>query len=442
MNLRNRLNEVFCILIFLSILPIQTKSKNTDFGFESQNLKFTLFVPAEGNCWTINNLADNDKQIRKGGIRNWVNAESTFRTYFKTNKTGELWVGILAKTVDGFSEIEIKVGEKSKRVSLENSEMDTIQVGLFQLEKPGYCFVEMKGVKKEGEFFPEVAGILLGGEATSGKVWFAKDDFYWGRRGPSVHLNFQVPEQAGNVLYFYNEITIPENNDVLGSYFMANGFGQGYFGMQVNSEIERRILFSVWSPFKTDNPQDIPDEQKIKLLKKGENVHAGEFGNEGSGGQSYFKFMWKTGVTYKFLLKGEPTGKGETDFTAWFFAPEKNSWKLIASFRRPKTDTYLTHLYSFLENFYTSTGHVSRKGYFGNQWIYTTENEWLEISKIKFTADATARKESRMDYAGGSIGDKFFLENCGFFSETTLIDSYFERNKTGKKPEINFNDLP
>ena len=31
---------------------------------------------------------------------------------------------------------------------------------------------------------------------------------------------------------------------------MANGFGEGYFGIQVNGPNERRVLFSVWSPFK------------------------------------------------------------------------------------------------------------------------------------------------------------------------------------------------
>lgn len=223
---------------------------------------------------------------------------------------------------------------------------------------------------------------------------------------------------------------------------MANGFGQGYFGMQVNSPTERRILFSVWSPYKTDNPDEIPEDQKIKLLKKGENVNTGEFGNEGSGGQSFYKFMWKTGTSYKFLLKGFPTGKGETDFTAWFFAPEVNTWKLIASWRRPKTDTYLTHLYSFLENFYTETGNVERRGLYSNQWVFNTKGEWIEITKIKFTADATARKESRMDYAGGLENQDFFLKNCGFFSETTPIDSYFERESTEKKPIINFEELP
>ena len=53
---------------------------------------------------------------------------------------------------------------------------------------------------------------------------------------------------------------VPEGNDVLGSYFMANGFAQGYFGIQVNSPTERRILFSVWSPFHTDDPSEIPDQ--------------------------------------------------------------------------------------------------------------------------------------------------------------------------------------
>ena len=52
-------------------------------------------------------------------------------------------------------------------------------------------------------------------------------------------------------------MTIPKNNDVVGSYFMANGFAEGYFGIQVNSETERRILFSVWSPYKTDDPNSI-----------------------------------------------------------------------------------------------------------------------------------------------------------------------------------------
>jgi hypothetical protein len=35
-----------------------------------------------------------------------------------------------------------------------------------------------------------------------------------------------------NTEYFYNEMTIPTGQDPIGSYFMANGFSGGYFGIR------------------------------------------------------------------------------------------------------------------------------------------------------------------------------------------------------------------
>ena len=435
------LRSYFILMTVLILVTSGVSCQSTDLD-EGETPQFATAIPCEGNSWVVNNLEKNETMIKEGGIRNWNSKETVFRTYFKVEKTGSLELGILAKSFSGNAKLKVTFGNISKEISVFATTLDTVPIGRFKIVNTGYQYVEIQGLEKSGELFPDIESILIGGDATAGNVYFARDDFYWGRRGPSVHLNFQVPQNAGNVLYFYNEITVPENNDVLGSYFMANGFGQGYFGIQVNSPTERRILFSVWSPYKTDNPGAIPEEDKIKLMKKGEGVYTGEFGNEGTGGQSYLKFDWKAGTTYKFLLKGKPTGNNETDFTAWFFAPEISKWQLIASFRRPKTDTYLTHLYSFLENFYTETGNVERRGLYSNQWIYNTENKWVELTKIKFTADATARKQSRMDYAGGLENGSFYLKNCGFFSETTPIDSYFERKPGGVPPMINFNELP
>jgi hypothetical protein len=285
-----------------------------------------------------------------------------------------------------------------------------------------------------GTVYASISDILIGGPASEGKVYFIKDDFYFGRRGPSVHLRYDIPEKASDIVWFYNEITIPAGNDVEGSYFMANGFTDGYFGIQVNSPVERRILFSVWSPYKSDNPGEIPDDCKIILLKKGENVVAGEFGNEGSGGQSYRKYMWKADQTYLFLLKGEPSVNNSTDYTAYFYAPEKGKWELIASFRRPKTTSYLKNLYSFLENFIPETGFITRKGFYTNQWICDKNGTWFELSSAKFTADATARKESRLDYAGGVNKGSFVLKNCGFFDERTQINTQLVHSETGNRP--------
>jgi hypothetical protein len=409
--------------------------------FPLKDVPFLYSIPLEGNGWIIK-PGSKPPAIDEDGLKNWTDSESQVRIYFKTENVGNINIAFLAKSVSGASEMKVSLGNITKNCSIQQSESDTINVGTFHIEKAGYQMVDIQGIKKAGEFFGEIKSLLIGGEAAQGRVYYAKDDFYWARRGPSVHLNFEVPDEAGDVLYFYNEITVPEQNDVLGSYFMANGFGEGYFGMQVNSPTERRILFSVWSPYKTDNPGEIPDEYKIQLLKKGEGAYTGEFGNEGSGGQSYFVFPWKAGITYKFLLKGEPAGNGETDFTAWFFAPEVNQWKLIASWRRPNTETYLTHLYSFLENFMTETGNITRMAKYSNQWVCNTAGKWTELTKIKFTADATARKEARLDYAGGAKGSDFFLKNCGFFNETTPIGTYYTRKVTGKHPEIDFETLP
>lgn len=412
------------------------------YGCESPLYKTKVIaIPAAGNSWVINDVAKSGDVITGKGITGWNEGNARIRTYFRTEQTGEISISILARVTSGTSGIEARFGSEIKSIQIKNVTFDTIPLGIFRIEKAGYHWIELQGISKEGSAFAEITDFIISGPATESKVYFVKDDFYFGRRGPSVHLRYEIPSAASDVVWFYNEITIPEGNDVTGSYFMANGFADGYFGIQCNSETERRILFSVWSPYKTDNPGEIPDEYKIILLQKGTDVITKEFGNEGSGGQSYRKYFWKTGNTYRFLLKGEPSVNNSTDYTAYFFAPETGKWELIASFRRPKTNNYLKSLYSFLENFIPDTGPLERKGYYSNQWIQDREGKWFELTGVKFTADATARKESRIDYSGGSENGMFFLRNCGFFSDKTNMDQSFTRPATGKQPLIDFAGL-
>ncbi len=401
-----------------------------------------ITLPAEGNAWITGKAGNVMKMIGKGGIQNWKDAETGFKIWFRNEKPGWAEVSLKARVLAGESTIRAALGNVSKKVRIKGTDFNSIPIGKFLIDEIGYHCIELQGIKKEGDVFADIESIQISGTITEGSLYFVRDDFYWGRRGPSVHLNYQVPEATGNIRWFYNEITIPEGNDVQGSYFMANGFAEGYFGIQVNSFSERRVLFSVWSPFKTDNPREIPEKFRIKMLKKGENVYTGEFGNEGAGGQSYLKYFWKAGNTYQFLLEALPSVEGYTDFTAWFFPPESGKWQLIASFRRPETLTWVKRPHSFLENFNPETGDLSRKGFYSNQWICNSDGKWTELTRARFTADATARKKARLDYAGGSVDNQFFLKNCGFFSETTLIDTYFDRKPNGISPVINFNDLP
>jgi hypothetical protein len=127
------------------------------------------------------------------------------------------------------------------------------------------------------------------------------------RNGTNIHLGYTFDSSWGNIEYFYNELTVEEGFDVNSTFFMANGGQGGYFGMQVNGQIngrtERRMLFSIWTTFDTQNPSQIPVEYSVQILKEGEEVTMGEFGNEGSGRQCYINAMWKTGLTYKFLKR-------------------------------------------------------------------------------------------------------------------------------------------
>lgn len=114
---------------------------------------------------------------------------------------------------------------------------------------------------------------------------------------------------------------------------------------------------------------------------------------------------------------------------------------MIASFRRPATNTWLKHLHSFLENFSPEYGDKERLVLFGNQWIRTHEGKWIELNKARFTADNTARKGYRMDYAGGVKTNTFYLRNCGFFNDYTSIDTWFERPLTNKQPVVDLDEL-
>ncbi|MCK0123778.1 DUF3472 domain-containing protein [Gelidibacter sp. F2691] len=433
--LKRRFFNLVVLLLSVHLISCNT-SKSTE---QQEELDLSIQIPAGPNSWLVKSTSANTDMISDSEIKNWTDLKTVVHTYFKTDTSGKLHLGLNLNVPMGTSRIKVTIGDQTKNIKLSTSENRTVNIGVFDVQA-GYNIIEIVGEEKSGPVVANIREVLIGGPATKGKVYYIKDDVYFGRRGPSVHLSYELPKEK-KVIWFYNEINVPEGEDVIGSYYMANGFKDGYFGIQVNSETERRILFSVWSPFDTQDPKEIPDDHKIILRGKGNGVTTGEFGNEGSGGQSYKVYNWKPNTAYRFLLKGEPAKNNSTDYTAYFYAPEEGKWNLIASFRRPQGSRYLQNLYSFLENFVTDTGHISRKANYNNQWVYTEDQEWVELTTAKFTADATARKESRMDYAGGVDGNHFFMKNCGFFDETTAIGSIFTRSANGKAPEIDFSAL-
>ncbi|MFA6275910.1 MAG: DUF3472 domain-containing protein [Pedobacter sp.] len=404
-----------------------------------------ITVPLAGNVYSSNKVESRrNSTISNDGIVRWTNPQDIFTAYVRVAKTGTLKIDLDDFKVTGNSEIEFSIDNKTSKISL-NEGMRPVSVGMWDINDTGYVAIKIKGVSKTGNEFPAIKSLKLSGTVTEGNLGYVKDNegsmYHFGRRGPSTHLNYEFPKNT-DVEWFYNEVTVPVGEDILGSYFMANGFGQGYFGMQVNSPTERHILFSVWSPFTTDNPKEIPDDHKIKLIKKGETVHGGEFGGEGAGGQSYLNYIWKAGNTYRFLLHVNPVANNYSEYSAYFFAPELNKWQLIATFQRPQTQTYITQPYSFLENFSPNMGDITRKVGFNNQWICDTKGNWTEVNKATFTTDVTGRKGYRQDYQGGLMNGGFYLKIDGFFNDFTPYKTSFTREPHHKKPEIDFRKLP
>lgn len=393
----------------------------------------SIQVPLGGNAFVTRAEPDATEVITDQGLSHWTRPGTVTSIYFRLSQGGALRCA-LAGNLNGSasSTVQVSINGQPFTVNLNGSGTRSFEVGTVAIPGPGYVRVDLQGIRKNGPSFGEISALELSGPAAATQVLCAKDaeNFYWSRRGPSVHLAYEVPADTE---YFYSEVTVPVGQDAVGSYVMANGFAEGYCGIQVNSPTERRVLFSVWDP---------PSGGPTALVRKGPGVVDNSFGGEGTGGQSYLAFNWVAGRTYGFLTRATPDQANATNYSAWFFAPEVGAWRFLATWKRPNTNTYLVRCHSFLENFLDFNGFLGRRACFGNQWARSAAGAWTELTQGRFTGDDTARKQQRMDFAGGLEGGQFYLRNGGFFDDYVALNQTYRRPATGRSPEVDVAQLP
>ena len=313
---------------------------------------------------------------------------------------------------------------------------DTIAIGELEIKKAGYYTIQIIPLSSGSGKYIDLQALILKGAAVE-NIHFNSEPR---KNSSSVHLSYPVASDK-NVEWFYNEVTVPAGFDHLQSYYMACGFGKGYFGIQVNSEVERRVIFSIWdSSNEAVDRNKVLLEDKVRLVKKGSDVVTGDFGNEGTGGHSHLIWNWSTGKKYRFLVHAKPEN-ANTTYTGYFFDPDKGEWMLISSWIAPKDGKYLNHLYSFIENFWGTNGNLERKALYSNQWVCTSTGEWIELTKATFTHDPTGNK-MRLDYGANVDPAGFYLWNGGFKEGTAKSGQSFDREKGGTQPNINFEKLP
>ncbi len=365
-------------------------------------------------------------------IRGWKDPHTTVAWYGQIRSTGPLHVALrLQLPVGERSTLRMRVNGRAlpaKEIVGTSAPM-TVSFGTITVADTKAFRFALTGLKKSGATFGDLDALLLTGAATQNALFNLTPQ----RGAPSVHLNYPIPQDA-KVEWFYNEVTV--KTDPIWSYYEACGFARGYFGIQVNSPTERRIIFSVWdSGAEAVDRSKVATDNRVTLLAKGPGVFASDFGNEGTGGHSHLVYPWKTGKTYRFLVHAVPSGE-TTVYTAYFYFPEKHNWGMIASFRAPKDGGYLRHLYSFNEDFNGANGQQKRLAEFGNQFIQTTDGKWTELLQARFTHTARGKYADRLDRAAGVDGDRFYLTAGGFKTSSMKYNDLVTRPADAKPPKI------
>ncbi len=396
----------------------------------------TISIPAYTGYAVPSEKGESSLFSEKNGIEQWKDADQQIQYFFYVRKPGKLSVALDAKNAAEGTILKVSVLGKDFPVKIPSSpKFKMISAGTVTIKDSGFYSITISVTKKARNSIADIRSIQLSGTATAGLHYNPKPR----RNAASVHLRYPIDDSL-KVVAFYNEITIPNGFDHLHSYYMACGFARGYFGIQVNSETERRVIFSVWDAGKEAVDRNkVADSNKVMLLAKGEDVFADGFGNEGTGGHSHWVYPWKTGQTYKMMVTALTDSASQTTiYTGYFFLPESQRWKLIASFRAPKDGQNLRNLYSFNENFWGVNGQLQRKALFGNQWVQRENGQWIELTKSTFSYDATGKAGDRIDYGGGVNDGKFYLWNGGFQPANAKFGDVFTRPAANQRPVIDW----
>jgi hypothetical protein len=364
------------------------------------------------------------------GITGWNDPAVKVLWFGEIKHPGKLECSVGLRLPEGVaSGFRLTIGGTAREAVAKGAGTNLILVpfGAVEIAATGYQRFMLESLNPKGQSAGDIDALILDGPAAQDAHFNLKPR----RNAASVHLAYLAPGRT-NIDAFYCEVTAVE--DPIWTFYMACGWHRGYFGMQVNSPSERRIIFSVW-----DSGGEAVDRSKVEagnrvtLLAKGEGVYAGDFGNEGTGGHSHLIFPWKTGEKQRFLVTAKPADATHTIFSGYYFRPDLQEWMLISSWKAPKEGGYLRGLHSFSENFGGANGQLRRKALYGNQWIRTSDGQWGELTVATFSHDGTGRSD-RLDRFMGVEDGQFFLSHGGFVPGFTTFGEKFSRPPSGKVP--------
>ncbi len=375
--------------------------------------------------------ADAARTSERRGLVGWKDSSQSVNWYGQFSQPGTVAAKVHAKVAAGRElTMCLEVENQSATAKVTGRGMEELvafDFGEFNIDRTGYIRFQLSCDQPTEKPYGAIDSLVLTGAAVKDAHFNLKER----RNAASVHLVYPVPKDT-EVAAFYCEVTALE--DPVNSYYMATGWHRGYFGMQVNSETERRIIFSVWdSGEEAIDRAKVDDRNRVTLIGKGEGVYTGDFGNEGTGGHSHLKVLWDTGTKQRFIVTAKPTEKTFTTYAGYWFEPKQQKWMLISAWQAPHEGGYMRGLYSFSEDFGGSSGNLVRKALYGNQWIQTPDGQWIELTTATFSHDPTGKADRRDRFMGVEAG-QFFLSHGGFVDGFTRFGQAFDRNPTQQPP--------
>lgn len=197
-----------------------------------------------------------------------------------------------------------------------------------------------------------------------------------------------------DIILWDSSLVVPQGSDIESTYFMTNGFDNGYAGFQVQEQRRRLILFSIWDP--------------CEVVEVGPSVQSSRFGGEGTGWKTWLPFDWKTNVVYTVRVTAELETSRSTLYSC--FVDVQGSWQLISRIRRHGSGELLNHLHSFLEN-WSMDDRYAKRGYFLGQSVIDRYNRQYQLNDVE-TGHSTPRTDTT-SWSWGVADDKFYLEIDG-----------------------------
>lgn len=257
------------------------------------------------------------------------------------------------------------------------------------------CFANMHGMKIA--FHTLIGALVLGAVAVPSAKADRNSD-YWlpenmaKRQCTSVHIGYEprIPKHSAA----YTEMVVEKSAP--GTYFACNNFSNGYIGVQElagknpDGSPIRVAIFSIWDAKDSgDNPHAAPEEERAKLVARGEKVRTERFGGEGTGGKSMRLFNWKEGEVIRTLVIEKEDGEDFRQIAGYIKNPETNKWELMSCWRVQAVRRGLGGGCGFVEDFRRNVESkaLERRATFGPAFRWDGR-AWSQASVFTFTRDA------------------------------------------------------